>query len=142
VLETPLRKPPFGILRERDWGTALKGMWNCKEGDECGWMRIVPNDSSGYYRCWNNMFPCQGDTVMDLETWVWDGLEWNGTWSKHLLQRTNIKDSVSVIADVPYNGLKGYSWENTTGYVANTRNKRRNTIRLNIFCIGIHLYFT
>jgi hypothetical protein len=26
VLETPLRKPPFGILRERDWGTALKGM--------------------------------------------------------------------------------------------------------------------
>jgi hypothetical protein len=37
---------------------------------------------------------------------------------------------VSVIVDVPYNPVKGYSLKYTIGYIANTRNKYRNTMCL------------
>jgi hypothetical protein len=34
---------------------------------------------------------------------------------------------MSFIADVRCDRVKGYSWKYTTGYIANTRNKHRNT---------------
>jgi hypothetical protein len=34
---------------------------------------------------------------------------------------------VSVIADVPYNRVKGYTRKYAIGYTANTRNKHKNT---------------
>jgi hypothetical protein len=33
----------------------------------------------------------------------------------------------SVIADVKYTQVKGYSWKYTIGYIANTHSKHRNT---------------
>jgi hypothetical protein len=45
------------------------------------------------------------------------------------INRVNARhtERVSVIADVRYNREKGYSRKYTTGYLANTRNKYRNT---------------
>jgi hypothetical protein len=57
LLVTLLGKPP------------LKGMWSCEDAEECGWLRIVPNEVSWHCRCWHDVFSCQRDSlVMNIKT--------------------------------------------------------------------------
>jgi hypothetical protein len=59
-------------------------------------------------------------------------------YSKPSLKRTNKGDRVSIIADVRYNQVKGYSWKYTIGYITDTHSKHRNTQcdYIKIFTLG------
>jgi hypothetical protein len=52
-----------------------------------------------------------------------------------------IRGEASVIADVHYNRVKGYSRECAIGYIANTHNKHRNTQcdSVKVFKLGLFL---
>jgi hypothetical protein len=50
---------------------------------------------------------------------------------------------VSVITDVRYNPVKGYSQKYTISYIANTRNKHRSTEydHIKVFILGYVLFY-